>query len=241
VHYVDTNGELARSFYFDKGLISVLADGLPFDLTEIFWRMKIAVRRKRHRWLAGEDRPAFLRDQNELLRDIVDSVRAVPGFLNRLDHFMMAQRVHHFHSCGRALYPADGSTRSPFLDYRWIEAIVGLPWREKLGGMHHRRIINQFYPRLLDFPHGANPPMGHRPRFLYWLRHKPEVGFSVFGELIKQTDALEMLRASAALDTLLTRRERETALARRDSALMELLLTLHYTIEVIREENIPFA
>ncbi len=236
VDYVGNNGGLARGYYFDKGILSLVANAGLTDFTRGFWHLKMDLRRRRHAWLSDNGRLSCIDAPDSLLDDVVRASAGVSGFLNRLDYLMMSQRIPRFHGYGRALHLASGEVRSPFLDYRWTQQVARLRRLDRLGGQHYRQIIGHYCPRLLDFPQGANPPMGSRPRPLYWLRNRPDVGYSPFAQLVDRPDVLEMLRESSALDALIPRPERLAALAKRDFALIEFLLTLHFTAEMIREE-----
>jgi hypothetical protein len=170
---------------------------------------------------------------SDVLTDIATDVR---GFMNRLDHVLLTQRVRLFGGHDMAMLLAHAPTRCPFLDRRWIEVVARLPRRTKLGDRFHRYAIAKLAPRLLEFPFGgARRPEPTTPPF-YWLRDRPEISYKSFEPWIQTAAVADLLIESRGLDEFLDRTDRQRAVAERNPLLMDFLITLHYTQEVIRDD-----
>jgi asparagine synthase (glutamine-hydrolysing) len=228
VHYVGSNGEFARTFYFDRGAIArTLAVG-PARMLEPFLLAKF-VRRARQLPPALLDVGPSPRALARHAASLVDGV--VHGFGDALDAFYTMQRVRHFIGLGLALYSAHGAPRSPFLDARWLRAIARLPRVERLGCNYHRRAIATFDRRLLFFPVGEDGPMEPRAPFFYHLNKAKAVTYSAFDRVLEDPRVVDILAESRSLDDLVPRAVRIDA-ARAKSPAVEVLLTLHYAGEI---------
>jgi asparagine synthase (glutamine-hydrolysing) len=153
--FVGTLGELARSYYFDRGWLGRFASLAPDVALGRFWRMKL----NRH--------PSFSAEE---LRHLVPPLAAElvaegrerraarlagfcrGGFLEGLTRYYFEQRVPNFYANGIRMYRASSAWRSPFHDRRWIEAIWNLSDDWKLGSNWHRHAIARNCPELLTFP-----------------------------------------------------------------------------------------
>lgn len=170
--FVGANGEFVRSYFLDKGMVSLAANCLPpgFALRE-FWRRKIKPA------LMAEDLSGVRTEVADYLRYGVDRqikrlAAARPGgsTLHQLDHFYLEERVRHFIGNGLALYGLSAAWRTPFLSTPWVAEAEKLPRWWKLGSNWHRYAIARLCPKLLDFPEDQVAPMmakTHPP--LYWL------------------------------------------------------------------------
>jgi asparagine synthase (glutamine-hydrolysing) len=232
VHYVGSNGEFARTFYFDRGALARSLAGGPAGLLEAFLFAKFA---RRARQLppelldVGPTPRALARHAASLVSGVVSN------FGDALDAFYTMQRVRHFIGLGLALYSAHGDPRSPFLDARWIRAVARLPRTERLGCNYHRRAIATFEPRLLPFPVGEDgAPMGERAPAGYHVKKRPAVSYSAFDKVLDDPRVAELLAESPALDELVPRAARIAA-ARAKSPAVEVLLALHFAGELGRE------
>lgn len=179
VHLAGSNGEFARSYFFDKGFVARMMDVLPIGHGD--W------------WLArGHAAP---RTVGEVVRhidpqspfaqalDIRAQLASVyPPYLNfgdGMDVFYAMQRVRNFIGLGMALYRADFPTMSPFLDARFIQVMARLRRQDKLANAMHRGIIEKLQPTLLTFPTDeTDVPMGARPSGMYFRRPRPIKGYS---------------------------------------------------------------
>ncbi|MGH9440708.1 MAG: hypothetical protein ACRD16_00375 [Thermoanaerobaculia bacterium] len=246
-HYAGSNGEFARSYYFDKGALARLADASPGSLLRLFFALKFLQRSDSRRlkraflpeWEAG--RP--MRD-SEITKFLAESVGSAPGFLDALDLFYSTQRVRHFIGNGLALYNAVVPTLSPFLDSRWIRSVAAMPRRWKLGSRYHREAIACLFPELLDFPMASaglemsGRKLDRKPPFLSWMRRPAPVGYSPFPEIAGDSGLRETLRDSELLDRFADRASRARLLETGGSRAVDVLLTLHLVASEIRKRRI---
>jgi hypothetical protein len=173
--FVGTLGEFARSYYFDKGFISLLNDGFPKFAQERFWIMKLS----RHRTFLEEEATYVSKElRAEISREGLRS-RAKRNasmshgeFLSGGTRYYLEQRVPHFYANGISMYNASCSWRSPFHSTKWLTRIWSLSDQWKLGSNWHRLAIRRNLPQLLHFPEekglDSNKMLDKAP-FLYWL------------------------------------------------------------------------
>ncbi|MFN9622661.1 MAG: hypothetical protein ACK587_07510 [Cyanobacteriota bacterium] len=173
--FVGTLGEFARSYYFDKGFISLLNDSFAKFAQTKFWLLKLS----RHRTFLKEEYPYICEDLNkEIGREGIqrraerNALLSSGDFLSGGTRYYLEQRVPHFYANGISMYNASSSWRSPFHSRKWLETIWNLCDQWKLGSNWHRLAISRNYPKLLQFPEEKG---FHRKRMLtkapplYWL------------------------------------------------------------------------
>jgi hypothetical protein len=230
VHYVGSNGEFARSYYFDKGMVSRSLGKGPLPVFTAFMAAKVARRARLFPAALLRAGPGPLACAREATR-----LAGLHGtrFGDTLDYFYATQRVRHFIGNGLALYSQHCSPRSPFLDSRWIRAIAGLDRSERLGSNFHRRAIAATAPQLLRFPVEAGGEMDQRARRLYYLRKSRSVGFGAFDGVLRDPRVGEIIAESKGLDELMSKPERVAAVAA-GGPVVELLLTLAFAAELGR-------
>jgi asparagine synthase (glutamine-hydrolysing) len=221
-HYVGSNGEFARTFFFDAGTLARAVDRGPARLLEAYLAAKLVRRARRFpaSLLAGG--PNAL----ACARHAAASVGRFTGrFLDAMDGFYATERVRHFIGNGLALYAQHGAPRSPFLDARFLRAAARLPRADRLGGNFHRRAIAASWEPLLAFPVGAEEVMARRAPPLYSLRRPKVVGYSPLGDVLKSAETRELIVEASGLDELIGRADRIDA-ADNYPAAVEVLLTL---------------
>jgi hypothetical protein len=234
-HVVGSNGEFARSFYFDKGAVARALDALRTSLPPLAYYGARLQRQARR--LAGA--LPFLGGPREAAR-LAGRVTRLCGArgtaLERFDRFYTTQRVRHFIGNGLALYAAHCTPVSPFLDARWIAAAAGLPRAAKLGSNFHRRVIERNAPDLLRYPTDAGVPMARRAPRGYWRAKKAAgVGYSPFAEVLAEPATIDTILESEPLDEFVDRAGRRRVIEARDAQAMNVLLTLHFAAEAARD------
>jgi hypothetical protein len=175
VLFIGTNGEFARTFHFDKGILAILADMVPQPSLRTYWKRRLRL----HSLFRKEDELDGLCEQfanefttegqNLRLQRTINLCynELLPG----LDRFYLEQRVRNFMSNVLKLASVNASWRVPFLSQEWVSAIWNLKRNWKLGANWHRYAIAKNFPALLDFPEaGKSGKMGSRAPLLYWLR-----------------------------------------------------------------------
>lgn len=245
VHLVGANGEFARSYYLDKGILSRLADVWPTDLARPYFTLKYESRHNPLRSLGLAQFP--VRGASPVPAaggGIARRAAELSGggrFLDRLDRFYATNRVRHFIGNGMALYDAVSATRSPFLDVRWIRAAARLPRAAKLGGVFHRAGIAANCPGLLEFPAGGESRLSRTPPPLQWTKRSGWVGYSPSDSVLTAPRVEELLRDSSELDSLLEAPVRRRMVDLRLPRVNGVLLPLHFAVRAIRELGIEIA
>ncbi|MFN9686869.1 MAG: asparagine synthase-related protein [Cyanobacteriota bacterium] len=153
--FVGTLGEFARSYYFDKGFLSLISEGFPNIMQEKFWMLKLS----RHRTFKDSELTSLcdqLRSQinkNGTVKRARRNARLASGeFLAGGTKYYLEQRVPNFYANGIRMYNETGQWRSPFHNLEWLRIIWSLSDNWKLGSNWHRLAIRRNYPRLLGFP-----------------------------------------------------------------------------------------
>jgi asparagine synthase (glutamine-hydrolysing) len=173
--FVGTLGELARSYYFDKGVLSLILDSLSNNAQEYLWRIKLL----RHRTFRDDELKHLAPQLREQLCPQGLSMRAKRNasyssgtFLAGGSRYYFEQRVPNFYANGIRMYNDTTMWRSPFHNRDWIRLIWCLDNRWKLGSNWHRLSIQSNYPELLEFPEEkgfSKVCMLSRAPLLYWL------------------------------------------------------------------------
>ena len=227
VHLVGSNGEFARSFYADRGVLSRVLDLSGRAGLATQWALRA------HRW---ERRALVPLPARELaagaLRHRLMEAGGRRRPLDSLDTVYATQRVRHFVGNGLALYALSGRPASPFLDSRWIRAVRELPRKEKLGSRTHRSLILANAPHLAQFEMEGDQIMRPAPAPGYWLRRSAVVGYSPFRQVLELKDVADRIADSPGLDDLYTRDERIAAVKGAVPGSLELMLSLSYAGEL---------
>jgi asparagine synthase (glutamine-hydrolysing) len=234
LHLAGSNGELARSYFFDKGALARLLDILPCPMETPFLHLKYGLGRK---WRGPPPR-SFLASDND--RDGVTAALACAaasfagprGLLRRMDRFYTMERVRHFIGQGLAAYSRFLPTASPFLDSRFVRSAARLGRRWKLNSGFHRALIGATCPRLLAHPvDESGVPMRETGQAGYWRRRSKEVSYSPLPALLASAPVREIVLESPYLDTFLPRESREELLRTGQRQFLCFLLNMHFTSE----------
>jgi len=231
-HLVGSNGEFARTFYVNHGPPSRLLDRTAYPGLYCQWVARIA-RRIRTASRLGLIPESRFRAVGRAAGRVAHLSGHATHVLDALDRFYSTQRVRHFIGNGLALYAASGRPRSPFLDWRWIEAAAALPREDKLEARHHRDLLHRLYPALSRFPLGDEACVVRSPRPAAWLRSSTRlsVGYSPLAEVLELREAKDRMVDCPGLDAVIPRRLRERALVDGDATAKDLLLTLSFVVE----------
>jgi hypothetical protein len=173
--FVGTLGEFARSYYFDKGFLSLLNDGFSKLAQQRFWLMKLL----RHRTFFDGEIRLLCKEMEQQISPAGVNQRAYRNaslshgdFLSGGTRYYLEQRVPHFYANGISMYNDSSSWRSPFHNIKWLEVIWNLCDHWKLGSNWHRLAIFRNFPKLLDFPEEkgfSRTKMLRKAPPLYWL------------------------------------------------------------------------
>lgn len=173
--FVGTLGEFARSYYVDKGLLSLLNEGFPESAKKRFWELKLL----RHRTFFDHERRYMCESLSEQISPNGIKKRALRNanlsggeFLSGFTRYYLEQRVPHFYANGISMYNDSTLWRSPFHNIDWLRKIWCLSDNWKLGSNWHRLAIKRNYPELLGFPEEkgfSRKRMLRRAPILYWL------------------------------------------------------------------------
>jgi hypothetical protein len=235
LHLVGSNGELARTYFLDKGIAALGADGIGRVLRKPFFQTKFGVRRK----LPGLALRSFLQpsendDIAAAIADADESIHRGSGLLRPLDEFYTMQRVRHFIGAGLAALSSVMQIAAPFLDARFVMAAACLRRREKMNGRFHRRLIARCRKELLDFPtDDTSIPMAAHERTCYWLRRSPSTPYNPLREWLQSPAVEELVMESRHLDQFIPRADRTEILRRRQSQFLCFLVTMHAVCEEV--------
>jgi hypothetical protein len=173
--FIGSNGEFMRSYYLDRGILSLAADLLASGWAlRKFWSLKlkhIFNEEETHSLcpeLAKEFSPESKQDRLDRLIRLCG-----PGLLNGLDRFYLGQRVSNFIANGLALVRNVVTPITPMLDHEWNRLAWSMGRRWKMNSRWHRFGIEKNYSELLDFDKEAGGPMREPGKPLYWMRRKP--------------------------------------------------------------------
>ncbi|HZZ41807.1 MAG TPA: hypothetical protein VFE58_02630 [Tepidisphaeraceae bacterium] len=199
---VGANGEFARTYYLDRGILSRAFDFLPAKpLALQFWKRKILISRV--------FREGFKHLKPELADALANSHVAEPekiwslnpdrSLLRHFDQTYLSERVRHVITNGLTLYSLSAMPITPFLSTGWVSEIDRLPRYWKFGSRWHRHAIARLQPSLLNFlEQGTTGPMRRTPKPFYWRRKKmPTVNLYDRDGLFRDNDFLSLLPAHA--------------------------------------------
>lgn len=219
VHLVGSNGEFARSFFFDKPRFDPLAKHAPAVGMNAYWFARCARRMMKFSRL----NPLVGRNPLPVLglaqRASVGRQWTASRFLPALDAFYAEQRVRHFIGGGLACYAAHGSPRSPFLDAPWMRAIAAMGRRFKQGNRFHADSTERLWAPLAEFTYNRLPDQTQGE------------SYHPFGPLVKSDEVTELLVESSCLDGWTSRADRVALLTDAQCDQVEernLWLTLHF-------------
>ncbi len=238
LHHVGSNGEFARSMFFDAGALGRALDAVHAPLMHITAMIRIHSRIGR----SALRNTALGARRLDVARSFARRATRRLGSLDRLDELMAYQRVRRFIGNGLAMYATASRVVSPFVDVRWMQAVGGLPRADKQGGNFHRHAIDTLYPALLRYPtDDADRALSPRAPRLYALRKGSTSPYAPVAEVVALPEVAQRVIETPQLDALVSRADRIEAIARRDVPLVCLLLTLHWTVEILRERGIEIA
>jgi hypothetical protein len=205
--FVGTLGEFARSYYFDRGRLGMVADIVPEQALDRFWNLKL----RRHPTFNSAElsglSPSFAAELAEegITGRAKRLVRHCHGsFLPGLTRYYLEQRVPNFYANGIAMYQASSQWRSPFHNRDWLAAIWNLGSSWKLGSNWHRHAIASNCPELLAFPEENGFARGRMLRQappLYWtpmMRRTPYVTYDRSREWFGNSQMQEFLNQTCA-------------------------------------------
>ena len=171
--WIGSNGEFARTFFFDRGLQFYVANALGSPLVRKFWDAKV-----RRNALPDSLRPFLVEELRECLKPEKQIARLLQFFPQRslgdTNDQLYLERVRQFVANGLRLVSTRYPPRTPFLHPKWIAAVKRMPRHLKLGNHWHRLAISHLCPELLRFPYDTSgKPMSQGPGFRYWLGFSP--------------------------------------------------------------------
>lgn len=223
-HLVGSNGEFARSFYFDRRRLNPAADRLPAGALRAYWLARLAYRSRKFSKLNPIARPGAAGWTSLLARTRIDRRWRADRLATALDAFYAEQRVRHLIGSGLACYARFGEPRSPFLDGRWIAAAAALQRQFKRRNRFHAMTTERLRPQLAELPYNQLPTGGQGS------------GYAPLDELLADRRIFELIAESAVLDRWTTRQQRLAILD--DPACSQLeersfWLTLHFAASAV--------
>ncbi len=242
LHLAGSNGALFKTFYFNMGILSQIADRFPKLLLKQYFNTYLNYRGKKYKnttktflWNKQSLNPQQISDRCYQL-SAIDNCQ----FCDRLDYFHTYYRVRNYTAQGTALYNLLNLTSSPFLDYRVVMAGARLNRKYKLNIFFHQQILLDNYPQLINYPiNGSNISTTPVERNFYWLKKKPKdksTGKSLNLRLM-ESELKDIYYDSPYLDNFLDRNNRIMAVENRVFPIFSFLVTMHFVAEKIDKIN----
>lgn len=193
--FIGLNGEIARSYYDDNGLLSIIRSCIH------------QVRRSNHRFWINRFYGAFTdEDYHEIHPELAEQflidaqicrgtrlMGSEQKFNNALDTAFSLQYGRHKTGADVAALSLMTHWIAPFCSPSWSNLVKRLPHQWKLGSAFHRYAIEKLVPQLLLFPEENNPysRTANSPSIRYWigLQSKPKV-MPFFDQSIYENPAL---------------------------------------------------
>ena len=224
LHLAGSNGELARTYYFDKGIIAKAADKIPLNLFDTFFNLKI---KKADNFIIPSLNNAAFKTK---FVSTANHQNTGQGFLNSLDNFYAFERVRHFIGNGLALYNCNVTTTSPFLDYRFINLCSHLHRNKKLNSIFHKTIINQLQPALMQFGNNDNSAsINNFNSNSYFFEKQITTTYNPVDTVIQSNIVKEIIMESNYLNEWLDQEERVKIWEEKKNRSIYFLITMHYT------------
>ena len=239
LHLAGSNGGLFKSFYFNMGILSQIADRFPKLLLKQYFDIYLIYRQRQYKnstqaflWNKQSLKPQQASDRCYELSAINDC-----QFCDRLDHFFTYYRVANYTAQGVALYNLLNLTISPFLDYRVVIAGARLNRKYKLNKFFHQQILLDSYPQLTNYPvNGSSISTMSAEQNFYWLKKKSKnksTGKSLTTRLMENSELKDICYNSPYLDNFLDRKQRIMAVENRVFAIFSFLVTMHFVSQKI--------
>lgn len=224
IHLVGSNGEFARTFFFDKPALNPVTAVSPALGMNVYWFARLTRRRakfsSRNPLLARSPLGPVDLSAQAHLSGHWSAKRTLPA----LDAFYAEQRVRHFIGAGLACYRTTGRPRSPFLDALWMRAVAATPRPVRQQSRFHANSTKALVPVLAGFKYNqlSNGRSGS--------------AYHPFAALSRRPDVTDLLIESPHLNTWATRAERmavlQDAQCNQDEE-RNLWLTLHFAGEAL--------
>lgn len=229
VHLVGSNGEFARSFYFDVRRLNWIVDRTPPGAIPYYWFLRILRRMKKfskHNPLLQQESAA----RRYAALGTLDRRWKADSAASALDAFYSEQRVRHFIGSGIACYGAHGNPRSPFLDARWLRTCASMTRALKRNNRFHEIAIKRLAPELSNEPFNCDPEMGK------------VVGYNPFPNFASSNEIKDFIIDSRQLDAWSTREQRERIMVDPGCSQLEernFWITLHFAA-IAASRQAPF-
>ncbi len=181
--FIGTNGEFARTFYYDFGRKSLLKNFFESEVTLTqLWQQKL-----RSIFTPDELKsfnPQFSQQfTQEKQQQRLERIKNLchQQFLPGLDRFYLENRVKNFMGNGLKLYSDNVFWIAPFLNKEWVSIMWRLNRNWKLGSNWHRFAIEKNLPELLNFPEeGKSAKMYSKAPKNYW-ENNPKYPIIAYG------------------------------------------------------------
>lgn len=221
LHFAGSNGELVRSYYFDKGILARILNSINGSLFQSYISAKL---NRGNQYVINSLKSL----KSVVEEDILTDAPTLP-FMERLNHFYSCQRVRHFIGNGIALYNDSFPTALPFLDERFIRIATQLPINYKFNSLFHKSCIKALKPRLLDYPNFENTlNIRNTNTNTYFLRKNQINDYDISKEVFSHSFMKEIIFESPCLDEWVTKKEREVYWLSGKIRTLSFLATLHH-------------
>jgi hypothetical protein len=242
-HLAGSNGEICRSYYFDKGWQGLLLQWAGVRAWPLRLRIKHSIRFTIPRRMCDAIEPTGeFRKHLSTGRYLREACVRGPRFLDGLEMFYASHRVRYFIGLGLALYRHAFPTMSPFLDVRFIDYVSRLPHSWKMASRFHRSMIVRLYPQLADFPtDDTRVPMSASPGPFYYRRHHPFTSYNPLPQARDLPQVREWSREGLKLLGAMQSHMDSDASLERAMERWDLPITLGALSDTLTSRGIPMA
>ena len=202
VVYIGTNGEFAKNFYYDKGILLLYQNwAAPVQALRQMWAGRLRYGTLFQPSEFSQIHPGFVQElSSEAQAHRIDRLVELSNhrLCGGLEQFYVNNRVQNFMGNGLKLYAENLNVRLPFMNREWMRSIWNLNYRWRLGNNWHRFAIEQTLPALMNFAEQGETTdrLRRRAPFLYWRSDRKKLPVVSFG------DRKEWFRSSLMVEFL---------------------------------------
>jgi hypothetical protein len=228
IHYVGSNGELVRSYYLDKGILTKALQLFDMGLFDQYFSLKL---KKGDNYVLASIKDQVKREQ--VLKIITNTCPALVAS-DKLDYFYTFQRVRNFIGNGIALYNLNIPAESPFLDERFIRLGFGLKRKWKLNSLFHKMAIQKLYTKLLAYPNTES--VNHIKRYdtnFYWTKNESSISYNITPKVFEHKTMKASVMDSNELKPWISTSEREDLFKQKRYRTLSFLVMLQHTVKKV--------
>ncbi len=231
IHLVGSNGEVSRSYYFDKGLVSKMLQHIDMGSFRKIFQLKL---RKVNPQVIESIKDKI--NEPDILNLIESCCSGPDNTSDKLDWFYTFERVSNFIANGMALYNLKNTTISPFLDERFVRLAFSLKRKYKLNSLFHKNAIEALFPSLMKYPFSENSKdIRSKDSNFYWVKPQHSVSYNLRDKVLETSFAKEVILGSTFLSSWIDKEACEKLYEVKNYRTLSFLFTFHHILDLIKE------